>query len=238
HPASTTILTLRQPESKFNGKSVMGLRNVIWTKTDNKVMLIGHGAHPCEHETYAFFINEPYPAYLPRHIRITWEETKSKAAQDYEVELLLDSSLLPGNSDPSNYDHNLLYVGTTTCRVGTFFDKFFFNLKDVKLSRIDRPKESVMVSGRVVAKKESPEEFASMLNMFEFACNPDVDKNPLFIWEIDAIELYDIPESVFSEALRKKSGEAGYLWSCGTEKGMFYRKEDIELIAARRSKLK
>ena len=108
----------------------------------------------------------------------------------------------------------------------------------MKLSRIDQPTESITVSGRVVAKKESPEEFASKLNRFVFAYNPDVDKNPLFIWEKEAIELYDISKSVLSEARRKKTKEAGHLWSWRTEMGRLYLKKDIEQLAAKRDKLK
>jgi hypothetical protein len=95
-----------------------------------------------------------------------------------------------------------------------------------------------MVSGRVVAKRESPEEFTSRLNRFVFPYNPDVDKNPLFIWEKDAIELYNIPKSVLSEARRKKTEEAGCLWSWRTEMGRLYLKKDIEQLAAKRGKLK
>lgn len=237
-PAAETILTLRQPDNICPDKSVMGLRQVFWSKTEGEILIIGTGWHPREHETYVFFINEPYPAVMGRSIRITPESNHSKAAPSWKVELLLDKSLLPCEVDFSGYGHDVLYVGTTSCRTRTFLGKLFLNLQDVKLIRANKPAESLMLSGRIAARKKSTEELVIKSELFDFGWQIDPDKNPNLIWEEDAAVLFDIPKSVLLEASRKKTGEPGYIWSCSTKRGMVYRKKDVERLAEGLNKLK
>lgn len=238
-PAAETILTVKQPNKASLPNLVMGLRDVCWSGTEDELLIVGYGRHPREHETYAFFISEHYPAFLYRHIRITSENNQSNALRSYEVELLLQAFLLPRKLKPVKYCQDFLYVGTTSCRAWTFFGKLFLDLRDLKLTRVDKPAEAIIVSGWVVAKKTSRERVISMSGSFDFACQPLPDRDPdYFIWEEDALELFDIPKSVLSEASRKKLEEPGYLWSCEIEGRIFYRREDVECLAARRGKLK
>jgi hypothetical protein len=236
-PAADTILTINQPNKPSLHDLEVGFRDVYWSQTEDELLVVGYGWSP--HKTYVFFMCEPYPAYLPRYIRITSEETKSKAAQDYKVELLLSSFLLPRESELGKYCKDLLYVDTISCRARTFFGRLYINLKDLRLTRMDKPTEVVKVSGRVVAKRASQERIVSMSEKFDFACQPLPDRYPdNFILSEDAVELFGISKSVLSEGSSKKPGEVGYLWSCETKRGIFYLKKDIEVLAARRGKLK
>lgn len=236
-PAAETILTVKQPDNTCPDKSVMGFRQVFWSETGSEILIIGTGWHPREHETYAFFINEPYPATIGHSIRVTPEIQHSKTDLSWKVELLLDKSLLPCEADFSGYGRDVLYIGTTSSRARTFFGKLFLNLKGLKLTRTGEPTESIMVSGRIVARKKSHEELVIKSELFDFGWQIDPDKNPNLIWEEDAAVLFDIPKSVLLEASMKKTGEPGYIWSCSTVRGVVYRKKDVKRLTEGLKKL-
>ncbi|MHC4646757.1 MAG: hypothetical protein ACYTBJ_14760 [Planctomycetota bacterium] len=231
HPAVETIVTVKQPD-RCPDKSVMGLRDVVWSKTEAKLLLVGHGAHPREHETYMFFWNDGYPAFMPRLIRIISEEGQHVNGKSYRVELQLHGPLLPCDKDKADYTKQVLYVGNMSCRPRSLFGKLNLKLNNIKLSRVDDPTEAITLSGRLAAKRKSREKVLSASYLFDLHVNPDVDKNPDFIWKEEAIEVFGIPESVLSGALKKKPSEGGYLWTGGRMGGrMFYRKEEIERLA-------
>jgi hypothetical protein len=172
----------------------MGLRDVCWSETDGEQLtVVGYGWHPGEHITYITLWVEPYPAFAPRSLRITTEKNRAKAAQSCKVELVLDPSLPPCGAYPWDYYfsderwcNGLLYVGTTSCRAKNFLGKVFIDLKDVKLERLRKPSESIMVSGRVAAKKGSLKNEARVLKDFD----PNLQHDPDQLLEHGLVEMF------------------------------------------------
>lgn len=70
HSKADTILTL-STDTKDGASITLGFRDTTWAFVDDRLIIIGRGWHPREHETYAFFINEPYPAFQPRWLLVT-----------------------------------------------------------------------------------------------------------------------------------------------------------------------
>jgi hypothetical protein len=76
-PRAATVLTLRSSPNAPQSVSV-GFRDTVWSLVDGNLVIVGMGWHPREHETYAYFICEPYPAFQPRWILLTPSETAGR----------------------------------------------------------------------------------------------------------------------------------------------------------------
>lgn len=163
-PAADTILTVAKSGGASAQKQRLGFRDAMWTETDDECVIIASGWHPREHETYAFFICEPYPLLQRRHIRITCGVDRLRTDDVKKVELILDSSLLDFQTPVGQM---ALYVGSTQSRIGSFFGGRSVSLKNLTLRQSDNPDQTVTVSGRIVAGKATEKKISWTLEQFD-----------------------------------------------------------------------
>lgn len=71
-------------------KTAIGFADMLWDGTSDGG-IVGRGWQSREHETYMFFLNEPYPAFEPRIVRLT-----ATGSGEFQFTLYLDRSLAPG----------------------------------------------------------------------------------------------------------------------------------------------
>lgn len=126
-PKASTVLTYAPTGGQEAEK--VGFWDVCWRRTGNGIELIGYGGHPREHETYAFFINEPYPVYSPRWVHVTGEHG------NYKINVILEGVFYSGILDRMNQKR----------------EKFEFSMENVAW---DSPNH-VHFSGKVVANHQS-----------------------------------------------------------------------------------
>lgn len=163
-PAADTILTVAKSGGASAQKQRLGFRDAMWTETDDECVIVASGWHPREHETYAFFICEPYPVPQRRHIRITCGADRLRTDDVKKVELILDSSLL---DFPASGSQMALYVGSTQSRIRSFLGCRSVTLKNLTLKLIDDPDKTVSVSGRIVAGKATEDRISWTLEQFD-----------------------------------------------------------------------
>jgi hypothetical protein len=140
-----TVLTL-SPNTENTTTMTLGFRNTTWAVVDNTLMIIGRGWHPREHETYAFVINEGHPAFWPRWLLVTPTPTD-------EYEIVLWCWRLPF-SDKGGED-GMLFTGTIGDVEWSQGENIVLHLNELLLSSPDQ-EMSLLVSGRIVAKAETP----------------------------------------------------------------------------------
>ncbi len=168
-PAAKTILQLRKQQNGCSSVSALGLRRVNWLEDGDKTVVIGYGSHPRDAQNYCFFINEPYPAFQPRHLRIIADRSTAAACLRCDFELLLAPAALPC-APPEAKPHSFgLYTGTAECAGNEENGKLCLTLEEVRLSRFNDPTSSIRISGRVVAERASLSERVDILNAFESA---------------------------------------------------------------------
>lgn len=150
---AATILTFRSQTQTLQSVS-LGFRETIWAVVDGEPTVIGRGWHPREHETYAFFINEPYPAYQPRWLLIK----QSASSQAYDVDLWLWAN--PFNGRPAT--GGIEFKGKINfARVRTG-KKFSLKLDNLALTSTDGQMQ-IFVSGKIEAKPKSSERVREQL---------------------------------------------------------------------------
>ncbi len=152
-PRAATVLTL---QSSTNGSQPVsiGFRDTVWSLVDSNLVIVGMGWHPREHETYAFFICEPYPAFRPRWIRLAPSET----AGEYNLDLwCCQDTYVPWSSlQAAEFQGTMQNVKWRSGR------KLKIDLNNLTLTS---PGTNVIatVSGRIVAKPETPAYVERML---------------------------------------------------------------------------
>ena len=140
-----TILTLR---SQTNGlKSIsLGFSDTIWAIVNSEPTIIGRGWHYREHETYAFFINEPSFVTRPRWILLT----PSKTSQTYDVDLWVCVDPLSGR--PTK--HGTEFKGKANFAQVRTGSNFKLKLDNLVLKSIDGQMQ-IFVSGKINAKPKT-----------------------------------------------------------------------------------
>ena len=81
HPGARTVLECC---ARPDGTDVirLGFSDCTWSVVSNHVAVVAYGWHPREHETYAFFCNEPYPAFQPRWLLMSQLEASDQFQLD------------------------------------------------------------------------------------------------------------------------------------------------------------
>jgi len=168
-PAAKTILQLRKQENGCSSVSALGLRRVSWFEDGDKTVVLGYGSHPRDAQSYCFFINEPYPGFQPRHLRIVADRSTAAACLRCDFELLVPPTALPC-APPEGKPHSLdLYTGTAECAGNGQNGEFCLRLEEVSLSRFNGPTSRIRISGTVVAERASLSEEVDILHAFESA---------------------------------------------------------------------
>ena len=130
---------------------MVGLKTVHWSESQDTIELIGYGWHPREHENYAFFLNEPYPTFKPRWIRL------SGTTADYQVTLVLPERELRGKL------HQLERHG----------DRITFLIEDVAWDA----QNDLRITGEVVATRASNEVVEAMTAKYHSRQNKRMESN-------------------------------------------------------------
>ena len=146
-PKAATVLTIRAKEDNTK-LATLGFKEAAWATVDGDLTVIARGIHPREHETYAFFINEPSYAFLPRWILVT----PSATSQEYDIDLWVPCNPIADHCTRERIRFKET-VQDIKHRKGR---KLKLRLKDVVMTSPDN-EASVIVSGRIVAKPETEE---------------------------------------------------------------------------------
>jgi len=142
---AATILTLRSQTNGLQSVS-LGFRETIWAVVNSEPMVIGRGWLPREHENYAFFINEPYPAFQPRWILMT----PSTTSQAYDVDLWLWGNHFSGRRATRGIE----FKGKVNFAQVKTGRKFRMKLDNLVLTSTDGQMQ-IFVSGKIDAKSET-----------------------------------------------------------------------------------
>jgi hypothetical protein len=169
-PAADTIISVACDGIFSSEQNTMGLKHVAWAESDDAIIIVGYGRHPREHETYAFFISEPYPVRQPRSIRIVTKKNIARTDPECTIEFLLDSSLNPCHVDSAISKENYLFKGASNYQPSVWFDKLSFKLHNIALINPKKPDEKITVTGTITAKKKTLEEVISLSDQFEASC--------------------------------------------------------------------
>ena len=145
-PKAHTILTFHSKEDTLQSAS-LGFRDTTWALVDNILTIVGHGWHPREHETYAFFVNEPYPAFQPRWLLVT-----QTSSGEYEIILWCLNLPLAIKSK----ERGILFKGTVQGIEWSQGHDILLLLDELLLSSPDH-KMHLVISGRICAKPETQE---------------------------------------------------------------------------------
>ena len=147
-----TILTLR---SQTNGSQSLslGFSGTIWAIVNGEPTIIGRGWHPREHETYAFFINEPSFVLRPRWILLT----PSKTSQTYDVNLWL--CIDPFSRYPT---HGIEFKGKANFAKVRKGSNFRLKLDNLVLKSTDGQMQ-IFVSGKINAKPKTSKRIQEQL---------------------------------------------------------------------------
>ena len=147
-----TILTLRSQTDGSQSLS-LGFSDTNWAIVNGEPTIIGCGWHPREHETYAFFINEPSFVRRPSWILLT----PSKASQTYDVNLWLCIDPVSGN--PS---HGIEFKGKANFAKVRKGSKFRLKLDNLFLKSTDSQIQ-IFVSGKINAKPKTSKRVSEQL---------------------------------------------------------------------------
>jgi len=165
HPAASTILTLFAPDDPAM-KRTIGFSEVIWTSAQ-PAEGVGKGWHPREHETYMFFLSEPYPVFDPRFLHLV-------AARDggYSVTLFLMRRDQSPGGPPVSFAE---YTTDQPLRGRVSFGNLEVDLSRVILNSSDGTQLSVI--GRIVARPATPEEVAKRWADYQQTIQGQVSSN-------------------------------------------------------------
>ena len=146
-PRASTVLTIHRDDDTARSRT-LGFRDASWASIDNRFTVIARGWHPREHETYAFFVNEPYYGPQPRWFVLS--ETKEAAVWD------VDLWLFHYSSDDNSESHVTHFTGRVQFSRPIAGNKFSLELNDLMLTSSDGH-DRVSVSAEIVAEPATPD---------------------------------------------------------------------------------
>jgi hypothetical protein len=159
--AAPTILELEWSDGIETRNARFGMKDVVWSEPVGEYHIFGFGVHPREHETYAFFLNEPHPAVLRRYVHLA-----SENGQRYEIRMVLNSSLYaPRPHMPP--DEFIALTGTARLEMARRPGRRSVRLDGVTLHDAAEAKQVHVVSGRIAGRKASAGVMRSNRDEFE-----------------------------------------------------------------------
>ena len=145
---------------------VFGLKTVLWRGGEHSYEVVGHGAHPREHETYMFFASEGYPLLVDRFIYIT-PDGPPEEWPDYRIAFAARTILFADDeSDPWTM---LLFTGTLPPPRKTLFNRLKFTLIQVPMVSASGPIRTIYVSGTIIATPADDEDFDQLVESYQRA---------------------------------------------------------------------
>jgi len=156
--AAPTVLRIGWPDLN---ETVVGMREVKCRAVADHIEIIGAGFHSREHETYVFFISEPYPVPTERWLHIAPADAADNADR-YRLTMWLNHWEIPHSvrSDADRYFY---------AYQGLFVPRFCFSLSGrkmildhVHLAPIGHAGAEISVSGQIVATKAREQDFQEL----------------------------------------------------------------------------
>jgi hypothetical protein len=162
-PAAKTIVSVKRVGA-VRQERTFGLRDAYWIENIEGVHFVAFGWHHREHETYWFFINEPYPAILFRKIVLVPIDNDSDKTT-YRVEAQLSDAYIPSDTN-TGYDLRNVYKyeGQMSTYVNKFFDSRTVKLSDIKLYPKDESMPILLMDGKITAQLDVNNEYQRILN--------------------------------------------------------------------------
>jgi len=138
---------------------------VYWTEHDDGIVLAGKGSHHRAHESYAFFINEGFPAYQPRYIFVQ-KAAQFDSANGYVLDIWLHYSLIQKRSDMKQNEAKTLahYQASVWDPKPKIFGGMELTLKNLQLESLDGG-GPIWITGRIKARHATPEVVENFKNM-------------------------------------------------------------------------
>jgi hypothetical protein len=163
HTKADTVLTFSHDPNRRESVPI-GFRDAKWAVTDpGKMRLVGHGAFPREHETYAFFWSEGYPIRISRWVIVESEAPLSAPS----IVIKWPSGYGPFGTDPIGVP--VEYRGKASRGYPYKTGNYSMSLDNVPLYSAEG-KKSVFVSGQILAKPASKEAVRQMMQQASETC--------------------------------------------------------------------
>ena len=156
----------RREVDGVDSEVVYGISEIHWVKTDAGVVIVGGGGHPRAHETYAFFISEPYPNFVHRSLILRPHPRPSNEQKAYDLILLVDGRAFPHIADAgkSSLPNGLLrFEGRISQPEQDFFGRYVLCLDNLNLKVQSDASITVRLRGKMVADSNG-EKALRMLN--------------------------------------------------------------------------
>lgn len=147
--------------AKNGGVIRIGMKSSAWEVREDTFEVFAYGAHPREHETYAFIAIEAYPIFQPRMLRLTGPSDAAENAT-FRIQMLLSPILLDEARTAADGANMIMFVGTAQLTATHWFGQRRIRLNNVMMQRAGRPEQVLQVSGEVVAKSNSQQEFSRL----------------------------------------------------------------------------
>lgn len=164
HPKAETVITVGFDANHSEGTTI-GFEQVYWAEHDDGIVLAGKGSHHRAHESYAFFINEGFPAYQPRYIFVH-KATQFDPTNGYTLNIWLDCSLIQKRSGvEQNETRTLAHYQAPVCDPKPkIFGGMELTLKNLQLESLDGG-GPIWITGRIKARHATPEVVDNLKNM-------------------------------------------------------------------------
>jgi len=127
----------------------LGFRDAMWAHINGRPVIVARGWHQREHETYAFVLNEGYPAFHPRWIVL--EPSDDATFWNMDIILSFDPHVL---GDPNQWYRFRGRIPQVTARSG---QSIYIRLRNVNLVSLDGQR-TLHISGTIRAKHTSPQQ--------------------------------------------------------------------------------
>ena len=162
-PAAKTVVSVKRVDGVGQEKTFV-LRDAYWIENIEGVHFVAYGWHPREHETYCFFINEPYPAFLFRKIVLLPIENDSGKIR-YMVKAHISGACIPSDTNIRyGWGKVYKYEGQIYTYVNEFFDSRTVKLSDLKLYPKDEGMPILLMKGKITAQVGVNNKYQSILN--------------------------------------------------------------------------
>jgi len=147
----------------------VGFSDAAFDDADGRIVVVGHGWMPREHETRIYAWNYTQTPVRSRWFRLTCEPPVEGCPRIWQVELVVDPSLPETGRASDHLRPNDIYTGVFTADHRLIGKSLQLEFDNVRLAHAENPSQTITVSGVVKAHRAYPERIATMHRKFKLA---------------------------------------------------------------------
>lgn len=162
-PAAKSIVTIKRADD-FGQQRTFGLRNGYWAEDENGIHIAANGWHPREHETYCFFISEPYYANLFRKV-VLHPIRNDPQGTIFKLDVQLSGAYVPtGNGTDYDFIDVFEYEAQANVQVQESLNVRSIRFSDIKLYPKDNKMPVLVMEGKIIAQSDANNAYQSVIN--------------------------------------------------------------------------